>query len=195
MFAIDALPSGDEGRGSRRLLLSAAMNHRWNPVCCPAGATTRRGLAALLATLLLAASALPATARERKLTCDEVPGLLKQIDRGIASARADTAYDTSGVYQAIENHRTDRSPRVLIPPRSDAQLAPTSTATRERNRNIRAQARLGKRAWHTESGYSRRSLVESTFSRYKGIIGPAMRARRLSTQRVEARIGVKISGM
>ena len=81
-----------------------------------------------------------------------VPALLKQIDRDIASARADTAYDTVGVYQAIENHRDGRSPRVLIPPRKGAKLAPTSTAARERNRTIRAQARLGKRTWHTASG-------------------------------------------
>jgi len=121
-----------------------------------------------------------------------VPTLLKQIDGRIASARADTAYDTVGVYDAIENHRTDRSPRVLIPPRKGALLAPTSTATRERNRNIRSRAKLGKRTWHTASGYSKRSKVETTFFRYKTIVGPAMRARGLASQRVEARMGCRI---
>ena len=72
------------------------------------------------------------------------------------------------------------------------QLGPTSTAARERNRTIRAQARLGKRTWHTASGYSKRSKVETTFFRYKNIFGPAMRARGLATQRVEATIGCKI---
>ncbi len=57
---------------------------------------------------------------------------------------------------------------------------------------IRAQARLGKRKWHIESGYSKRSKVETAFSRYKAIVGPAMRARGLASQRVEARIGCKI---
>ena len=37
-----------------------------------------------------------------------------------------------------------------------------------------------------------RSKVETTLSRYKTIFGPAMRARRLANQRVEARIGCKI---
>ena len=60
-----------------------------------------------------------------------------------------------------------------------------------RNRNIRSRARLGKRAWHAKSGYSKRSKVETTFSRYKAIFGSAMRAR-LASQRVEARIGGKI---
>jgi hypothetical protein len=121
-----------------------------------------------------------------------VPSLLKQIDSPISSARADTAYDARGVYEALDNHRAHYSPRVLIPPRKDAQLASTSATTRQRNRNIREQARLGKRKWHTESGYSKRSKVETTFYRYKIILGPAMRARGLASQRVEARIGCKI---
>jgi transposase len=121
-----------------------------------------------------------------------VASLVGQIDRPIASARADAAYDANGVYEVIDNHRDDRSPRVLIPPRRDAQLASESVSARERNRNIRARARLGKRRWHIESGYSKRSKVETTFHRYKAIVGPAMRARRLVSQRVEARIGCRI---
>ena len=121
-----------------------------------------------------------------------VPSLLKQIDSPISSARADTAYDARGVYEALDNHRAHYSPRVLIPPRKDAQLASASATTRQRNRNIREQARLGKRKWHTESGYSKRSKIETTFYRYKTLLGPAMRARGLASQRVEARIGCKI---
>ena len=43
-----------------------------------------------------------------------------------------------------------------------------------------------------ESGYNKRSKVETTFHRYKAIVGSAMRARGLAAQRVEARIGCKI---
>ena len=121
-----------------------------------------------------------------------VASLVRQIERPIASARADAAYDANGVYEAIDNHHADRSPRILIPPRKDAQLAPESVSTQERNRNIRARARLGKRRWRIESGYNKRSKVETTFHRYKVIVGPAMRARGLASQRVEARIGCKI---
>ena len=42
------------------------------------------------------------------------------------------------------------------------------------------------------SGYSRRSKVETTFHRYKAILGSAMRARGLASQRVEVRLGCKI---
>ncbi len=129
---------------------------------------------------------------KRARDSSRVASLVGQIDSPISSARADTAYDASGVYEAIENHSAHRSPRVLIPPRKGAQLASGPASSRQRNRNIAAQARLGKRKWHTESGYSNRSKVETTFHRYKAIVGSAMRARGLAAQRVEARIGCKI---
>ncbi len=121
-----------------------------------------------------------------------VPSLLAQVVRPVSSFAADSAYDTSRVYEAVEHHCAGRSPRVLIPPKRNAQIAPISPTVRERNRNIRSRRRLGKRTWYTKSGYSRRNRIEATFGRYKRIIGPAMRSRRTATQRVEARIGVKI---
>ena len=129
---------------------------------------------------------------KRARDSSRVASLVGQSDSPISSARADTAYDAGGVYEAIENHSAHRSPRVLIPPRKGALLASGPASSRQRNRNIAAQARLGKRKWHTESGYSKRSKVETTFHRYKAIVGSAMRARGLAAQRVEARIGCKI---
>ena len=132
---------------------------------------------------------------KRARDSSRVASLVGQFDSPISSARADTAYDAGGVYEAIENHSAHRSPRVLrvlIPPRKGALLASGPASSRQRNRNIAAQARLGKRKWHTESGYSKRSKVETTFHRYKAIVGSAMRARGLAAQRVEARIGCKI---
>ncbi len=57
---------------------------------------------------------------------------------------------------------------------------------------LSTRARVGKRRWHIDSGYSKRSKVETTFHRYKAVVGSAMRARGLAAQRVEARIGCKI---
>ena len=121
-----------------------------------------------------------------------VPALLKPVERPLAWVAADSAYDTEGVYAAIERHREGRSPRVLIPPTKNAQLRPESSRSRERNRNIRSRTSLGKRTWHTWSGYSKRSLAETTMCRYKTIIGPMVRARTLQGQRVEARVGCQI---
>ena len=129
---------------------------------------------------------------KRARDASRVSSLIGRIERPITSARADTAYDAGDVYEALENHRAHRSPRVLIPPRKGAQLARDSAGTRQRNRNIRAQVRVGKRRWHSESGYSKRSKVETTFYRYKTILGSAMRSRGLASQRVEARMGCKI---
>ena len=121
-----------------------------------------------------------------------VPALLKQIESPLASVRADGAYDKDAVYEAVENHTDARSPRVLIPPKRNAQLKPEVAVLRERNRNIRSRARLDKRQWHTKSGYSRRSMVENGVYRYKTIIGGTMRSRTLQGQRVEARVGCRI---
>jgi hypothetical protein len=121
-----------------------------------------------------------------------VPSLIKQTECPLASARADAAYDTGQVYAAIERHREGRSPRVLIPPKKNAKLSPKSANSRERNRNIRSRKRLGKRTWHTKSGYSKRSRAETTISRYKTTIGSMVRARTLQGQRVEARVGCQI---
>ena len=138
--------------------------------------------------------------RSRRRRADEqksprfIGGLHRLSDRStVPSHRPELTPHTTpaGVYEAIENHSAHRSPRVLIPPRKGAQLASGPASSRQRNRNIAAQARLGKRKWHTESGYSKRSKVETTFHRYKAIVGSAMRARGLAAQRVEARIGCK----
>ena len=117
---------------------------------------------------------------KRARDSSRVASLVGQIDSPISSARADTAYDASSVYEAIENHSAHRSPRVLIPPRKGALLASGPASSRQRNRNIAAEAWLGKRKWHTESGYSKRSKVETMFHRYKAIVGSAMRARGLA---------------
>jgi hypothetical protein len=91
-----------------------------------------------------------------------VPALLKQIDRPLASVSADAAYDKTAVYAAVENHTATRSPRVLIPPKKNAQVKPEVAVLRERNPNIGSRSRLGKRQWHTKSRYSRRSMVGNT---------------------------------
>ena len=128
---------------------------------------------------------------KRAQDASRVAALVGQIERPIASAKADAAYDTGDVYKTLENHRAHRSPTVLIPPRKGAQLALDSAGARQRNRNIRARSRVGKRKWYVASGYSRRSKVETTFHRYKAILGSAMRARGLASQRVEVRLGCK----
>lgn len=125
-----------------------------------------------------------------------VAKLLNHNDRGLASFSADRAYDSEGVYDAIGAHAVHRGramPRVLIPPRKGAlRVRKPPASMRQRNRNLSAIKRRGRRLWHKASGYSRRSRVENVNYRYKATFGPAMRARSLAGQRLEARLGCRI---
>ena len=51
---------------------------------------------------------------------------------------------------------------------------------------------LGNGSGTSHRATARRSKVETTFHRYKAILGSAMRARGLASQRVEVRLGCKI---
>jgi len=123
----------------------------------------------------------------------QVPALLEQISDAVASLSADGAYDTKAVYEAAHERGEGRAVRVLIPPGRDAQLNPRpSAALQERNRNIRSIRELGRREWHTHSGYSQRSMAENTVFRYKTIIGRSMWSRTFDGQRVEVQLASKI---
>jgi transposase len=132
------------------------------------------------------------TAR-RTHDCTQVPALLEQVDDPVSSVSADGAYDTKAVYEAAHEQGGGRTVRVLIPPRRNAQLSPKpSVALQERDLNIRSIRELGRREWHSQSGYSRRSLVENTMYRYKTIIGRGMRSRTLAGQRIEVHLACEI---
>ncbi|MCP4300576.1 MAG: IS5 family transposase [Gammaproteobacteria bacterium] len=123
----------------------------------------------------------------------QVPGLLTQINDQLASALADGAYDTAPVYNTIAAHGSDLPTRVLIPPRRDAKIRlKANDVASQRNATIRAIDAGGRRRWEHESGYTRRSLVETTMSRYKAIFGVSMRSRTIATQKVEATLACAI---
>jgi IS5 family transposase len=125
--------------------------------------------------------------------CTQVPALLEQIADPVASVLADGAYDSKAVYEAAYGRGGGRAVRVLIPPGRNAQLNPEpSAALQERNRNIRSIRELGRREWHTSSGYSKRSMAENTVFRYKTMIGRSMRTRTFDGQRVEVQIACKV---
>ncbi len=122
-----------------------------------------------------------------------MPGLLGQIDDRVASLMADGAYDAGAVYEAVQGKGRGHPVTVLIPPSRSAQ--PSSSRLpghRERNRNIRSMRKFGRQEWFTNSGYSRRSLVENSVFRYKSILGQRMRSRSLDSQRAEVRLACKI---
>ncbi len=62
----------------------------------------------------------------------------------------------------------------------------------ERDKAIHSIHEIGRRRWQKESGYTRRSLVETAIYRYKTILGGRLRARNLQSQRIEIKIGCSI---
>ncbi len=99
---------------------------------------------------------------------------------------ADGAYDSRAVYQAIANHPSHQPTKVIIPPRRNARLGRKSDPVEsERDETIHSIHEIGRRRWQKESGYTRRSLVETAMYRYKTILGGRLRARNLESQRIE----------
>lgn len=123
----------------------------------------------------------------------QVPALLEQTAGGIASVAADGAYDGEPVYQAIAAHQPDPPPDIVIPPRASAVPGPENAEARSRrDRHIRLIAEKGRMAWQKATGYGRRSLAETAVGRYKGIIGPKLRARVLPAQQGEVAVAVEV---
>lgn len=121
-----------------------------------------------------------------------MPALLAQINDLLASAMADGAYDTSSVYAAIEAHGPGPPPQILISPRRDARTKGGASLSSQRNATVRAIDATGRRRWAHESGYTRRSLVETVISRYKAIIGGSMRSRTMASQKTQAALACAI---
>jgi Transposase DDE domain len=119
--------------------------------------------------------------------------LLEQIQSPMSAVTADGAYDGEPVYRAIAARQPQPPPMVIIPPRATAVLGPTAgTVPSLRDRHIQTIQEKGRRGWQRAVGYGKRSLVETAMLRYKTLIGPTLRARKLATQKVEARLACSV---
>jgi hypothetical protein len=120
-----------------------------------------------------------------------VPDLLAQVDREIARFVGDGIYDRQNVYDAVEAH----SPgvQVIIPPRKDAVLSSKAdTSPSQRDSHIVEIQIKGRSQWKRESGYYLQSHSENAMSRYKRILGGALRAKHEAAQERETAIGCAI---
>jgi IS5 family transposase len=115
--------------------------------------------------------------------CTVGPKLIAKCPNTAKEYLADGGYDTDGCRKAIEKKRA----KALIPPRKNAKCKP---GLNERNQAISERRglgldELGSSLWGKLTGYSQRALVETTFSRLKGLYGPMFYSRKTSSQRVE----------
>jgi len=120
----------------------------------------------------------------------QVGPLLDQIDGRVVQVTADGAYDGAPTYQTIAAHGDEIE--VVIPPRSTAVPSGEPGVPTQRDRHLAMIAEQGRLAWQATTGYSQRSLVETTMGRYKALIGPRLRARGFAAQQTEAAIGVAV---
>jgi hypothetical protein len=116
--------------------------------------------------------------------------LLDQVDGPIASLTGDGAYDRADVYGAVAERHPEAA--VIVPPRRDAvPSAAAATAPTRRDRHLQLIAERGRLGWQKASGYNRRALAEAAMSRYKRVIGDALRSRADRRQATEVAIAVR----
>jgi hypothetical protein len=105
----------------------------------------------------------------------QVEPLLDQIAAPLASFISDGAYDQAGIYGTIALRHPGAD--VIVPPRSTAVSSEMAeSAPTQRDRHLQNIAELGRIGWQKRSGYSRRALVETAISRFKRVIGDALRS-------------------
>jgi transposase len=107
----------------------------------------------------------------------------------LAKIIVDGAYDTRPCYELAEAIGA----QLIVPPRRDARLWPSSTAAgRARNEAVLACAGPEERRakWKHESGYHRRSLVETFFSRLKALFGQRLRGRSAAARTFELEVRI-----
>jgi hypothetical protein len=115
--------------------------------------------------------------------------LLDQVAGPVASFTGDGAYDRDGVYRAVAERHPDAA--VVVPPRRDAVPSETATtAPTQRDRHLELIAEHGRMAWQKATGYNARAKAEAAMSRYKRVIGDALRSRTGGRRATEVAIAV-----
>ena len=116
--------------------------------------------------------------------------LLDQVAGPVASFTGDGAYDREDVYGTVAEHHPEAA--VVVPPRSSAVPSETAETTPTlRDQHLQLIAERGRLGWQKASGYNRRALAEAAISRYKRVIGDALRSRTDRRQATEVAIAVR----
>jgi transposase len=114
------------------------------------------------------------------------PPLLAQINRGVKEVIADGAYDSGGIRDLIKQ----QGGKALIPPPKNGVCNGIDVDRDQAILDIHALGgdKIARSIWGKLSGYSRRALVETTFSRYKKMFGEKAFSRTHERQIVENRL-------
>lgn len=123
---------------------------------------------------------------------EPAPDIIRSLAKDgldIEDFRGDGAYDATRVFLTCLQHGI----QAIIPPREGARTVAEKFTNGDavewpRDEIIRRVREIGKRAWKTESGYYKRSLVEMSIYRYKRTFGERLDARKVENQVTEATI-------
>jgi hypothetical protein len=132
------------------------------------------------------------------LTTDDVgdptalPGLLDQVDGPVALFLADGAYDGDPTSDFLAARFGSMIEVTIPPPKTAILSANAGQGPTARDCHIADIAARGRMAWQKASGYNQRSRGETLMGRWKGIIGPKLKARTFGNQKTEAKIGVRV---
>lgn len=115
----------------------------------------------------------------------ELANLFDQVNQPVSRFIADGAYDGEAIYTMLT---TEFGPdvEVIIPPPTNAVVG----TIRNRNTHLEAINVNGRIKWQQQTGYNQRSRVEAQIGRYKHVIGPQLRSRKLERQVTETKIAV-----
>ncbi|MEL6646069.1 MAG: transposase [Pseudomonadota bacterium] len=135
------------------------------------------------------------------LTADDISDpamagdLVAKAGGRIRTVIADGAYDGQPTYDQIRAARPTKSPpRIVIPPRTPSILdRSASCGGSERERHALRIGEIGRLPWQDETGYGRRSIVETGVFRLKLITGGRLTARTFGAQKAEAKIAVAVA--
>jgi len=112
-----------------------------------------------------------------------VQALLSKSPKRIKKVIADGAYDRSSCREAIKN----RGGRALIPPPRNGRVRGKDADRDDAIRLIKGLGndKMARSLWGKLTGYSRRALVETAFSRMKGLFGDRLFSKRTDNQKFE----------
>jgi hypothetical protein len=124
-----------------------------------------------------------------------VEALVGSIEAVIRSFTGDGAYDQKGVRAYLHQKAIAQGEDILqcIPPRHNAVVDTKGRVyLQQRNEDIKAMRRLGRRQWKIITNYHQRSKAETFMFRYKVILGGHLQARNIEQQKTEVKLGCKI---
>ncbi len=122
-----------------------------------------------------------------EMDCEMLPKMIRKAPKSVKTIIGDGGYDTFACYKACH----ERGGVLITPPRDGAVPKENPNPWEEdRNRAIEeiiglGNGESGKKLWKKLKGYHCRSLVETAFSRFKGIFGSKLFSKLIDNQSIE----------